>query len=250
MFEQNVALVLDRISSSDVVVDIGGWARPFNYATHVMDAQPYDTRGRYGTPQGGPQERFDASTWIQRDICSHEQYPFDDKTVDFVICSHTLEDVRDPIWVCSEMIRIAKRGYIEVPSRLAESCRGVEPGQVGWSHHRWLIEIADSDVTFLMKYHMIHSRKRYSLPASYLRNLSPSDRVQWLFWDEQFSYRERTIHGLGNIAEELERFVELVHPYSRLHLAGDAALHQVHGFAHRVHRKISRLLGKSWHENS
>jgi len=33
------------------------------------------------------------------------------------------------------MIRIAKTGYIEVPSRLSETCRGHEPGIAGLSHH-------------------------------------------------------------------------------------------------------------------
>ncbi len=59
-----------------------------------------------------------------RDICDHEPYPFGDQEFDFVICSQTLEDVRDPIWVCSEINRIGKAGYIEVPSRLEEQSWG------------------------------------------------------------------------------------------------------------------------------
>src|SRR5688572_5342175 len=165
MYEPNVDQVLKEIAPSDVVLDIGGWARPFSRANFVMDAEPYETRGYYGSPQGGTREYFSAETWIQRDICERTPFPFVDKEIDFAICSHTLEDVRDPLWVCSEMIRVAKRGYIEVPSRVAESCRGVESGQVGWSHHRWLIEIRDRRISFLMKYHKIHSHWRLSFPA-------------------------------------------------------------------------------------
>src|SRR5947207_7389462 len=130
----------------------------------MMDAEPHATRGYYGAQrpaQGGDREYFTENTWIQRDICAHTPFPFRDKEIDFVICSHTLEDVRDPLWVCSEMIRIARRGYIEVPSRPAESSRGVEPNQVGWSHHRWLVEISERHISFLMKYHMIHSHWRF-----------------------------------------------------------------------------------------
>jgi hypothetical protein len=242
MFEPNVARVLDLIGPSDLVLDIGGWARPFNRADYVIDAEPHATRGSFGNAQGGERELFTKNTWIQRDICDHTPFPFGDMTFDFVICSHTLEDVRDPVWVCAEMIRVAKRGYIEVPSRVAESCRGVEPGQVGWSHHRWLIDIADSSVTFLMKYHMIHSRARFSMPASYLSSRPERERVQWLFWEDQFTYRERTIHGIANIASELEGFVQRVHPYSRWRLRTEAASYASRIFLGRVLKKVGRVL--------
>ena len=69
-------------------------------------------------------------------FCERRPLPFGDKEIDFFICSNTPEDLRAPLWVCSEMIRVAKRVYIEVPSRAMVSSRGVEPGQKGWSHHR------------------------------------------------------------------------------------------------------------------
>src|SRR5262245_49885274 len=122
---------MERIGPNDVVLDIGGWARPFNRANYVIAAAAGGTRGFSGAAmpaQGGSREYFTRDTWIQRDICSHTPFPFTDKQIDFVICSHTLEDIRDPLFVCAEMIRIAKRGYIEVPSRLVESSRGIEPG--------------------------------------------------------------------------------------------------------------------------
>jgi ubiquinone/menaquinone biosynthesis C-methylase UbiE len=50
--------------------------------------------------QGPLPEGFTRDTWVQRDICDHEPWPFEDRQFDFVVCSHTLEDVRDPVWVC------------------------------------------------------------------------------------------------------------------------------------------------------
>lgn len=212
MYEPNVHPVLSRIGPEDIVLDIGGWARPFNRANYVLDAEPYKTRGYHGSArsaQGGEREYFSAATWIQRDICAREPFPFRDKEIDYCICSHTLEDIRDPLWVCSEMVRIARRGYIEVPSRLAESCRGWEHRRtVGLSHHRWLIDIDERGIAFLMKHHMIHSRRRFSLPPRQFRKLSERQQVQWLFWEGEFLFRETTIHGLPNIAAELSRFVQ------------------------------------------
>ena len=241
MHEPNVERVLAQIAPSDSVLDIGGWARPFNRADYVMDAEPYESRGYYGTPQGGEREHFTRETWIERDICEHTPFPFGDKEIDFVICSHTLEDVRDPLWVCSEMIRVAKRGYVEVPSRLAESARGVERGQVGWSHHRWLIEIGDGSIAFLMKYHMIHSHWRFSLPRAYLRRLPEGQKVQWLFWDDSFDYDERTIHGVEKIARELERFVAAIHPYPAWLVQADKSWRRVTNLQRRVVSKLRRL---------
>lgn len=243
MHEENVKIIMEALRPTDVVVDIGGWARPFNRANFVIDAEPYVTRGYYGAgrpAQGGQAELFAENTWIRRDICDHTPFPFADKSVDFVICSHVLEDIRDPIWVCAEMRRIAKRGYIEVPSRRAESSRGVEPSQVGWTHHRWLINIRDNHVDFLMKYHMIHSHWRFSLTASFLRSLREEEKVQWIFWNNHFTFNERSIHGVDQIARELEDFVQSVRPYSTLRLATSRGARSAKGLASRAVAKLKR----------
>jgi len=242
VYEPNAARVLSLLEPEDRVLDIGGWGRPFNRANYVMDAMPYETRGYYGSRQGGEREFFTKDTWIQRDICDRQPYPFKDKELDYVICSHTLEDVRDPLWVCSEMVRISKRGYLEVPSRLAESSRGVEPSQVGWSHHRWLVDIEGNEVRFLMKYHMIHSHWRFSLPTSFVRRQPEEKQVQWLFWDDAFAFSEVTLHGVDNIARELERFVRGYGVYSEALLAADAVARQAKHLALRAVWKLQRTL--------
>src|SRR4051812_15068559 len=127
----DIEKVLASIKPDDLVLDVGGWACPFNRANYVLDAEPYETRGFYEKngltkSQGGEKEYFTKETWIQRDICNKTPWPFADKQFDFCICSHILEDIRDPLYVSSELMRVSKRGYIEVPSRVLESCRGQE----------------------------------------------------------------------------------------------------------------------------
>ena len=245
LYEPNVARILALLSPEDIVLDIGGWACPFNRANYILDVEPYETRGYYGASgpaQGGEREFFHKDTWIQRDLCERAPFPFADKEINFVICSHTLEDVRDPLWVCSEMIRVAKRGYLEVPSRVAESCRGIEPGQVGWSHHRWLVDIHGKSVRFLMKYHVIHSHWRFSLPRSYLRRLPEDQRVQWLFWEDAFDYSETIIHGVENIVAELERFVQQIRPYPKWQLDVDRRFRRIWSLKGRVSSKVRRTM--------
>jgi hypothetical protein len=244
MIPRNEQLILSRLRPDDVVLDIGGWARPFNRARYVLDQEPYETRGAYGLPaQGGDREMFTRETWIQHDICSREAFPFGDKEIDFVICSHTLEDIRDPLWVCAEMSRIAKAGYLEVPSRAAESSRGIQPGHVGWPHHRWLIDIEGGQVRFMMKYHTIHSHWSLSLPRRFLRSQPEDAQVQWLFWEGEIRGSELTLHGVDTIWAELQRFVRATRPYPTWALALDRSLRQALSLPGRATAKVRRTLG-------
>lgn len=172
------------------MLDIGAWGRPFRRADWVMDLQPYKTRGLYGF-DGPEPERFTEDTWIVRDLCDREPYPFADKELDFVICSHTLEDIRDPIWVCSEMVRIAKAGYIEVPSRLEEQTFGLQGSWVGWGHHRWLVDVVDGGLEFVFKHHIVHGRDTDHFPPGFCEGLTPEQLVQPFWWEGSFTFAER-----------------------------------------------------------
>lgn len=219
MHEPNVQHLLKTLRRDELVLDVGGWACPFNRAQWVLDAEPFETRGSYrtfgGAPsQGGEREWFSRDTWVQRDICDRAPWPFADQQFDYAICSHTLEDVRDPLWVCSELCRVATRGYIEVPSRAFEATLGIErPSMAGLSHHRWLIDIAAGEIVFLQKLHMIHSHWRFALPPSFAKRLTAESAVQWLWWDQSFRFREEAIHGLRAQERALEEFVRNVQPY-------------------------------------
>jgi hypothetical protein len=192
MLAASVDRVLAEVPDEAVILDVGGGVKPFTRADWVMDALPYEERGELG--QIGPaEERFTASTWVLRDFCDHEPWPFADNQVDFAICSHTLEDVRDPIWMCAELNRVAKAGYIEVPSRLEEQSYGFQGPWTGWSHHRWLIEV-DQDagnIDFVHKSHVVNGRESDRFPYEFRSLLSAEERVQTLWWKDGFSCRER-----------------------------------------------------------
>ena len=198
--------ILERTGPDDVVVDIGAWGRPLTRADWVIDLMPYETRGLYGH-DGDLPERFSADTWIQRDICDREQLPFDDDQVDFVICSHTLEDLRDPLWVCSEMQRIGKAGYIEVPSRLEEQSYGFQGPWVGWGHHHWLIEVHGDRIEFVFKHHVLHGRESDHFPEGFQEQLSEEERVESLWWEGSFEAEERVFMSGEELDPYLSEFV-------------------------------------------
>ena len=190
MLEANASEILARIKDSDRVLDIGGWYIPFTRADWVVDLMPYATRGQAG--HDGPlPERFDERTWVQMDVCSSQPLPFEDNFFDFVICSHTLEDIRDPVRVCSEINRVGKAGYIETPSSQVELTFGIESKQyAGYYHHRWLVEMGAARITFMHKPHFVHGSWRYHLPKRASRSLTSAQRVTWMFWNDNFHFEE------------------------------------------------------------
>jgi hypothetical protein len=215
--------ILGLLSDSDVVLDIGAWANPFARADWVIDLLPYETRGSYGAADP-ERERFGPERWIQRDVCDPEPLPFGDGEIDFAICSQTLEDLRDPLRVCRELMRVARAGYIEVPSRLQEQAWGVIGPYVGWSHHRWICDVGADSIQFVFKPHVIHANERFHFPRGFAGILTPEERVQTLFWEDGFSFGERIFHDAETLDDYLESFV----------------IHQSAAFAERVAARPSR----------
>jgi hypothetical protein len=194
--------ILELVGDDDLVLDVGGAARPFPRANWILDLQPYEARGQLGWDGDPAAERFGPHSWVQRDLCERIPWPFDDHQFDFAICSHTLEDVRDPVWVCSELQRVAAAGYIEVPALREELTYGIQGPWVGWGHHHWLVLASDAGLEFVFKHHVVN-RDDSHLPAGSTAGLEPAELVQTLWWEGSFSARERFMLT----AEELDGFL-------------------------------------------
>ena len=188
------------------VLDAGGWYRPFNLATHVIDLNPYESRRVNDALDPEDDERFTADTWIVQDVCN-SPWPFPDKTFDFVVCSHLLEDVRDPITVCGELCRVGKAGYIETPSRIREIfCKkkhffakyllGNFP-EIGFHHHRWFVEIEGTHLRFIAKTAALPANRRYYITRGDIgRNLTEQESGLGFFWHGGFTFGEAFVdHG-------------------------------------------------------
>jgi hypothetical protein len=193
------------------VLDVGGWAAPLNRADWVIDLMPYATRGAMFPSGVGPQpERFSQERWVEMDICSHTPWPWEDDFFDFVVCTFTLEDIRDPVRVCEEMSRVGKAGYVEVPSLLDElTWRNpeVSGGQwVGHAHHRWLCTLDGGELVFLSKFHSLHTRRAVRVPPNLARQLTERERVLAHHWTSALPARERAAIDAYPF-DELERVV-------------------------------------------
>lgn len=203
MLASSAQQIIRRLPDGARVIDVGGAGRPFARADWVIDLRAYGARGELGWDGGErSQERFTAETWVQRDVCDRRPWPFEDRFFDFAVCSHTLEDVRDPVWVASELQRVARAGYIEVPALAEELTYGVQGPWVGWGHHHWLVLASAGGIDFVFKHHVVN-REDSHLPAGSAAGLSPEQRVQTLWWEDGFEARERFMLS----AEELDGFL-------------------------------------------
>ena len=226
-----------KIQDNDLVLDVGGGLSPLSRADFVLDFLPWEFEGKQEPKlrEIWPQPYFSKETWIQHDICSRAKWPFEDKQFDFVFCSHTLEDIRDPIWVCQEIIRIGKAGYIETPSRIIESIRGIERSRYcGYYHHRWLCEISQDGIEFMFKPAQLHCYNRFHLtvgpslarktnryswvgltdPISnifnvinrWFREINPKYSTIGMFWMDSFNCREKVLIEKNDVEKDLMDF--------------------------------------------
>jgi len=226
--------ILATLSKDALVLDVGGWAAPFNRADWVLDLMPYETRGAMGS-YGGGREHFSRRTWVMRDICDHTPWPFKDDQFDFAICVTTLEDIRDPIWVCKELSRVARAGYVEVPTIEAELIYNVEGNGpwLGHEHHRWFVEMSGGELVFMHKPHSIHHDWTLRVLPRWRAKMSLEDHLQGLFWEDNLPARERFLIGpdyeeaLQELRERVRRRFEPSEAELRVKQARDLAAHGV-----------------------
>lgn len=182
--------LLSRIPEKARVLDLGGWHRVFPRANVVVDLGDYESRNNY---YPDIPERFTKDDWIIADFCSPEFWStIKDKEFDFVTIGHTLEDIRDPLYVCAQMIRCCKAGYFEAPSKMRECAKeSATATHTGYEHHRWIMEPSDdrSSVVFKAKLAWAHNQDYLGDERRHLLH-----DYHWAFtgyfWEGSFGYYE------------------------------------------------------------
>ena len=118
-----------HINSRDYVLEIGSGHHPRMRSDVLCDKFIEDDSQRGGAIATD-------RPIIQAD---GENLPFAGNSFDYVICSHVLEHMEDPESLFGELARVARRGYIETPSEIAERL-------FGWPFHKWIINLVDGQL--------------------------------------------------------------------------------------------------------
>jgi hypothetical protein len=165
--------VAGQVAPGARVLEIGPGAKPFSRATYFVDWR------------SGP-------NIVSCDL-SREPLPFGDKEFDFVYCRHVLEDLYAPFRTCEEMSRVAKAGYIETPSPLAEICRGIDGGSPPWRgyhHHRYFVWAEDDTLYLTAKYPIIeHLSFGDEAEIGNALRENPALWNSMYFWEDRVSWR-------------------------------------------------------------
>lgn len=132
----------------------------------------------------------------------------------FVICTHTLEDIRDPKFVIGEINKLNVSVFISVPNKQTELYRGIESlNYSGYAHHRYMFTIRkeqDKDVLFgLAKYPLyatLPTGIRFARPVQ----VSKEYELGFMFKNKiPFKYTNNDFCG-ENIQEMLEILKDFV----------------------------------------
>ena len=102
---------------------------------------------------------------------------------------------------CQELVRVARAGYLEFPSRLWEQQWSVQGEWAGFSHHHWLVDLdaEHSHVTFTFKYHALHG----DAEALHVGPTPPEEQTHGLWWDGTFTASEQVFF----VPEELHAYL-------------------------------------------
>ncbi len=174
------------IKKSDRVLEVGGGHNPHPRSNIVVDKFTGDDNQHRGA---------------DLKVLAHQQFmeadganlPFKDQEFDYVICCHVLEHIPDPDTFLKEQFRVAKRGYIEIPSLLGELLAQKDS-------HKWIMHEHD-DVLYLVEKQKINFNPRYdtgNLVHDYLPKNSIGYKIMQrthanietirIEWDRDFKY--------------------------------------------------------------
>lgn len=148
---------------------------------------------------------------LQFDLCDGDQWSPLLKHVkeygqfDFSICTHTLEDLYNPVTVLNYLPIISKGGVITTPSIFTELSNVENVNWIGYIHHRWIFDQKDGSMYLVPKLpvlqYMCKGRKFFS---------SDTEEIQY-FWSSSIPYKLFMDNYLGpNATTVLNAYNKLI----------------------------------------
>ena len=175
--------LLDEKKNEWNILDLGCGAKsPWNQAQTYLDMNDYT--------KSYPGKRF-----VQGDA---QETPFEDKEFDFVIASQIAEHAADPKKFIQELMRIGKRGYIEIPTHF---CDNIVIGND--AHHPWWVTFDDvlQHIIYIPKVRVLNELlwfREYNMMLPFFRDslvieLYWEDSIEWVFGNQEFEVMGRKV---------------------------------------------------------
>lgn len=183
------------VGPTDIVLDVGSGDKPHWRANVLLENYP-SASFAWQRSEGGAAV---VDRWMV--VGDAQDMPFRDKVFDYAICSHLLEHVEYPDQAISELQRVAKRGYIEVPFEGAQKLHD-------FSSHLWYVHSEDGKLVFTAKQStafdsyiecLMHTMVGSGTWARF-QNRYFDECIVTKYWEDQIPYEIR-----GKLMEQIER---------------------------------------------
>lgn len=205
---------LPALNSDSKILDIGGgtncWGLP--YVNHIADFFWRETKSKL---EGGSEVKlFHVDVEDYKSFDELHAYCEKNGKFDFIICTHTLEDLNNPKLLCQKMNELGKAGYISIPSKYTElsffefwyptsksrnkaldiygkyqiQCSPIRDYK-GYCHHRWIYQIKENKLIGFPKQNIFERTSSIELEEiiqSQKHRQSLSEISFW--WQDSFDF--------------------------------------------------------------
>lgn len=103
---------------------------------------------------------------------------------DFSICSHTLEDVFNPVDVINFLQKISKEGFIAIPSKYNEFTNLYNNPWMGNAHHKQILDVINDTIVIFPKYPFIEKLEK---SKELVKNNKGAELA--IFWKDEIPHR-------------------------------------------------------------
>ena len=172
------------------VLDIGCGYSPHPAASTICDVQDFE-------------KNYLDKKFVQ---LKEKKFPFKDKEFDFVIASHVIEHVEDIDFFIKELQRVAKKGYIEVPTKLEDNLVFENKND-----HVWHMDFDDVNNKLIItkRTQFIEPILTVSSIKKFNKNFRKSLVIE-LFWEDKIDY---TIQSHDIVNENKVSILSLLRKY-------------------------------------
>ena len=102
---------------------------------------------------------------------------------DFSICSHTAEDIFNPIDAINFLMKISNRGYISIPSKYNEFRKLYNQPYRGNAHHKQFFDIQNNKLVIFPKFSFIENDER----SDFVLQQSKGEELN-IFWEGNIEF--------------------------------------------------------------
>jgi len=179
------------------VLDVGYSANNWSseYTTHYMDINESDLSKKWF--EGDINVPY---IWenVQKEVDKNGKF-------DFCICTHTLEDIINPHYVCCMMEKYSKAGFIATPSKYVEMSRHVDMGYPyrGYIHHRYIFNKENNEYVAYPKLSFVEQDNRFDRLSS---DLQENNAEIQFFWEDKINLIIKNNNYMGPTVDHVLRY--------------------------------------------